>query len=194
QVERKGNPNMNRRQMAVAPELTLTENINWNLDEENNTLPGVIFYERRNGVLMQTTPAFLLDETKTKKSLLPNGKRREVLAEYIVKSDQFPKAYVNRMWAHFFGKGMNTPGAFDDFGEDNQLTHPELLDYLANEFRAYQFNPRELIRWICNSDAYQLSSVANKTNDKPEAESFFSRMLLKSMSPEQLFESLMVAT
>jgi hypothetical protein len=39
-----------------------------------------------------------------------------------------------------------------------------------------------------------LSSVANPTNDKSDAEVFFSRMLLKSMSPEQLFDSLSVAT
>ena len=51
-----------------------------------------------------------------------------------------------------------------------------------------------LIRWICNSNAYQLSYVANRTNNKPEHEALFSRMILKTMSPEQLFESLMVAT
>src|SRR5437899_7170115 len=50
------------------------------------------------------------------------------------------------------------------------------------------------MRWICNSDAYNRSSVANKTNEKADAEPFFSRMLLKTMSPEQLFESLMTAT
>ena len=69
-----------------------------------------------------------------------------------------------------------------------------MLDYLAKEFKKYGNNPRELIRWICNSDAYNLSSVANKTNEKADAEPFFSRMLLKTMSPEQLFESLMTAT
>ena len=80
-------------------------------------------------------------------------------------------------------------------------------------------DPRALIRWICNSRAYNLTSVANGTiettedeevtkdgkkekvqkkkvvpNDRAEAEPFFSRMLLKAMSPEQLFESLWVST
>ena len=36
--------------------------------------------------------------------------------------------------------------------------------------------------------------MANRTNDKPEHEALFSRMIMKAMSPEQLFESLMVAT
>jgi hypothetical protein len=50
------------------------------------------------------------------------------------------------------------------------------------------------MRWICNSDAYNLSCVSNKTNEKTEAEPYFTRMLLKALSPEQLFESLITAT
>ena len=193
QVERKGNPLM-QRGMAVAPELTLVENPSWNHEEDNPNRPGVVFYEKRNGVLLSTAPLFLLNEKDSKKNPPAPGKRREQLAELIVKNDQFAKAFINRMWHHFFGHGMNSPGAFDDFGEDNPVTHPELMDYLAKEFGDYQYNPRELIRWICNSDAYSLGSIANKTNEKTEAEPFFSRMLLKPMTPEQLFESLMVAT
>ena len=92
----------------------------------------------------------------------------------------------------------------DDFGEHNKVVHPELLDYLAKEFAAetpeYDFNkynsfdPKKLLYWICTSEAYGLSSVPNPTNEKPEAEVFFSRMLLKAMTPEQLFDSLSLAT
>src|SRR5262249_50233166 len=39
-----------------------------------------------------------------------------------------------------------------------------------------------------------LSYVANPTNDKVEQEPLFSRLIMKAMTPEQLFESLMVAT
>ena len=66
----------------------------------------------------------------------------------------------------------------------------------ANETPSYEFNrynsfdPKKLLYWICTSEPYNLSSVANPTNDKPDADVFFSRMLLKSMSPEQLFDSL----
>src|SRR5262249_13095446 len=60
--------------------------------------------------------------------------------------------------------------------------------------RNYNHDPRVLIRWICNSRAYGLSSVANSTNDKPEDEGHFARILLKVMTPEQLFDSLMTAT
>src|SRR5262249_50174132 len=53
---------------------------------------------------------------------------------------------------------------------------------------------KQIIRWICNSDAYQLKAVTNKTNDKAEDEVYFSRQMLKAMSPEQLFDSLLAAT
>jgi hypothetical protein len=88
---------------------------------------------------------------------------------------------------------MNEQG-FDDFGGHNTLLHPELLAKLADEFIKYRYDSKALIEWICNSDAYSLSHVANSTNNKPEHEPFFSRMLLKSMSPEVLFESLMEST
>jgi hypothetical protein len=96
------------------------------------------------------------------------------------------------MWAHFFGRGYTDP--VDDFQEQNQPSNPELLQELGDQFKHYGYDFKTLIRWICNSRAYGLSSVANKTNAKSEQEPLFGRMLLKSMSPEQLFESLMIAT
>ena len=191
QVERKGTPVMQRNMPAA--NLELTENTSWNMDNEGK--PGLVFFEKRNGVLLSTGPLFGLPHIKDKK-ITPKteGSRRQQLAEFVTKDEYFAISFINRMWFHFFGHGMNSPGAFDDLNGDNQISHPELMNYLAQEFRAYGHNPRELIRWICNSEAYGLSSVANKTNDKADTEPFFSRMLLKSMSPEQLFESLMVAT
>src|SRR3954469_3174508 len=101
--------------------------------------------------------------------------RRQVLAELVTSSDLFPKAYVNRIWGHLFGRGMNEQPAVDDFGEHNKVVHPELLDYLAREFAAetpdYEANrynaydPKKLLFWVCTSDAYGLSSVANATTD-----------------------------
>ena len=51
---------------------------------------------------------------------------------------------------------------------------------------------RPSIRWIMNSDAYNLTSSAIKENEKDET--LFSHMNLKPMTPEQLFDSLIVAT
>ena len=57
----------------------------------------------------------------------------------------------------------------------------ETTDYEFHRYNA--FDPKKLLFWVCTSEAYGLSSVANATNDKPEAEVFYSRMLLKAMSP-----------
>src|SRR5262249_61544350 len=98
-------------------------------------------------------------------------------------SDYFPKAFVNRMWAHFFGRAFTKEA--DDMAEGNTVSHPGLLDKLAKEWASkYHYDPRELVRWICNSRPYGLSSQANSTNDKPDTEPFFSRMLLKAMTHE----------
>src|SRR5262249_5936887 len=57
---------------------------------------------------------------------------------------------------------------------------------------------KQLIRWICNSEAYNLTSRFNAANadDNPSTGSMplFSRMYLKSMSAEQLYDSLIAAT
>jgi hypothetical protein len=172
-------PVTDRRAMGMV--LELVDNVSFNPDAK-------IIYEQRNGVMLRATASFL-DGTK----LQPNvANRRQELAKLITNNKSFPKAYVNRMWAHFFGRGFTMP--IDDFGPENEPSHPELLDELAESFAHYGFDPRRLIRWICNSEAYNLSSVANRSNEKAETEPFFSRMLLKAMTPEELFESLIVAT
>jgi hypothetical protein len=162
------------------------------LDNAGVNRTGQVEYERRSGVVLYAEPTFLDGKKMPDKS--PGITRRQVLAKYVLESEYFSKEFVNRMWGHFFGRGF-TKDAVDDFGEHNTVSYPELLDRLALDFaKRYNHNPRDLIRWICNSEAYGLSSVANKSNDKAEVEFYFSRVLLKAMTPEQLFESLMVAT
>jgi hypothetical protein len=194
QVERIGTPPVmdgQGRMRVDGPTLELRDNPNW--DPE-----ALVFYETRSGKELQTKAAFL-DGTKISAEMVDGRKepiagirRREELAERLVAHPLFPKAYVNRVWAHFFGRGFTSP--IDDFNDQNEPSNPELLDALAAHFKNYGYNQKDLIRCICNSNAYNLSCVANKTNDKPENEALFSRMPLKALSPETLFESLMVAT
>jgi Protein of unknown function (DUF1553) len=148
-------------------------------------------YERRNTVLLFVDPSFL-DGKKIPKDF--KGTRREALAKFVTTSPYFAKAFVNRSWNHFFGKSF-TRDAVDDFHEQHQVSHPELLEYMAKEWSTnYAHNPKVLVRWICNSQAYGLSSKANKWNDQTDHEVLFARMLLKPMNPEQMFESMMIAT
>ncbi|MCS6851515.1 MAG: DUF1549 and DUF1553 domain-containing protein [Gemmataceae bacterium] len=174
----------NRRDMA-GPRLTLSDNPNYNKD-------GIVYYEKRSGVVLPTKPTFLDGRRIPADSKMT---RRQALAQFVTSHENFAPAYINRMWGSFFGRGLNENPTVDDFGEHNKVVHPELLDFLAKAWTGSgAYDPRTLIRWICNSKPYHLSCQANATNEKAEFEPFFSRMLLKSMSPEQLFESLMVAT
>ena len=65
---------------------------------------------------------------------------------------------VNRIWANHFGRGIvDTPNDFGRMG--SRPSHPELLDYLANEFVAGGFSVKQIHRLILNSSTYQQSSA-----------------------------------
>jgi hypothetical protein len=192
-------PLNNNPKMARAASVTLS-------DDPSLNAGMLVFYERRDGRRLGSFPIMLkdyeqaLNEQKSKKMLagkLNGGKtRREQLAEWVVEHDNFSKAYVNRIWAHFFGRGLNVEPAADNFGSTNEIVHGELLNSLAEEFakEQYNYNPKLLMEWICTSDVYQLSHVANKAYTDIKYDAYFARMPLKAMSPEVLFESLMTAT
>ena len=188
QVSRQGRPPQPGGRMMAFSKLTLS-------DDDNVAKNAQVFYEKRNGVILLARAEFLPSGEKEHGSRLPRGtqgvKRREMLAEFILDHPQFPKAITNRMWGVFFGRGFVNP--VDDFNDQNQPSNPELLDELSSRFKHYDYDLKKLIRWICNSNPYNLSCVANPTNDKPELESLFSRMVMKAMSPEQLFESIVTA-
>jgi hypothetical protein len=165
-------------------------------DNESTNPRGVVFYEKRNGVVLQTRAEFLPageDERGTRMNPEAKGvDRRKELANALLEHPNYPKAIVNRMWGQFFGKGIINP--IDDFTDNNPPVHPELFAEMSSRFKNYGYDLKKLIRWITHSKAYHLAAIANPTNDTPEKEVLFSRMLLKSMTPEQLYRSLETAT
>lgn len=117
--------------------------------------------------------------------------RRHALAAWLTAADNpyFAKAAVNRVWALMFGRGIVNP--VDDLGEHNEPSHPELLNELASYFARSGFDIRNLIRTLANSQAYQLSSVAAEGDNSPPE--LFSRMAMKALTAEQLYDCLSVA-
>ena len=89
---------------------------------------------------------------------------RASLAEWMTSPDrpEFAEAIVNRIWGHFFGRGIVDP--VDDFKLANPATHPDLLAALAEDFRDGGYDLRQLMRRIVRSRVYQLSSVPNASN------------------------------
>jgi hypothetical protein len=146
-------------------------------------------YDRRNGLVGVAFPRYL-DGRKVSPGADVN--RRVVLAGYIAdkKNDQLARAFVNRTWAQFMGRGFVNP--VDDFGPHNEPILPELLERLAVAFRDSGYDVKALVRSIISSRTYNLSSVTIKGNEKDDG--LFSHMALKPMTPEQLFESLLTAT
>ena len=156
-----------------------------------------IYYELRNGLLKAAYPVFLDGTTIPRSGLVQECNRRTELGKLIVNSPYMPRAIVNRMWAHFMGYGFTKP--IDDMGPHNTPTHPELLDYMAEEFKRHSYDTKLLIQWIVLSRPYGLSSRSNKTNAKIDNPLLgespkFSRFYLRQMRVEELYESLLVAT
>ena len=160
----------------------------------NRPVGGPTYYENRAGEMKVAFPKFAETEVDPDKA---TNRRRE-LARLIVAGDdpQLARAFVNRTWAHFFGYGFVNP--VDDMGPHNAASHPELLQALANHFVAGDYDVRALCRAICNSAPYQLASRPgdSETNDDPQYGDppLFSRMYLKPLSAEQLYDSIQVAT
>lgn len=162
----------------------------YQLKDNTNANPEAgIFYEQRNGLLKRSGAVWL---DKNKPSLSSSAPRRAELMRFLVNDEYFAKSIVNRMWAHYMGRGFTNP--VDDFGEHNPVSHPELLDRLAQDFITSGYDLHRLIGWIMSSKPYQLTSIANATNSKQDAEPYFARMLLKTMSPEDLVDSIFTAT
>jgi len=65
---------------------------------------------------------------------------------------------MNRLWQQFFGTGLSA--ALDDLGSQGELpSHPELLDWIASEFRDSGWDVKHMIKLFVMSETYHQSSV-----------------------------------
>lgn len=89
---------------------------------------------------------------------------REILMAWLRDRENpyFAKAFVNRVWAAYFGTGIIEP--VDDLNLANPPSNPALLDYLADGFVAHGYDMKWVHREIANSRTYQLSWKSNDTN------------------------------
>ena len=105
-------------------------------------------------------PKFLGGETPETKGT----DRRKVMADWLVSKENpfFTKNLTNIVWAHFLGRGF--VDEVDDVRVSNPASNPELLDELARRFADYDYDFKQLVRDICTSRTYQLSTQTNETN------------------------------
>jgi hypothetical protein len=87
---------------------------------------------------------------------------RLALAEWLTQDDNplTARVAVNRIWQHLFGRGI--VATVDNFGANgDRPTHPELLDWLASDFKANGWSVKHTIRRIMTSRVYQVGSERN---------------------------------
>ncbi len=119
---------------------------------------------------------------------------RMQLAEQITspRNRYFSRCFVNRVWSELIGRGFVNP--LDDFTQANPPSHPQTLDYLADEFVASGYDLRTLVRSIVSSEVYQRghSSVADEKLRKELEESFLA-LPARRMNSEALYDSIVTA-
>jgi Protein of unknown function (DUF1553)/Protein of unknown function (DUF1549) len=102
----------------------------------------------------------------------------------------FAPALVNRVWAHYFGRGIVHPA--DDFNQGNPPTNPALLDWLARDFIEHKFDLKHLHRTILNSRTYQLTWKPNGSNRLDD--SCYSHVRLRRVDAEVLMDAIAQVT
>ena len=102
---------------------------------------------------------------------LATSGRRLAFARWLTsgKNPLVARVLVNRVWLHHFGRGLvGTPSDFGVMGE--RPTHPELLDWLANDFVEHGWRLKRLHKLIMTSTAYRQSSLRNPRGEQRDPE------------------------
>ncbi|MCA9228593.1 MAG: DUF1553 domain-containing protein, partial [Planctomycetales bacterium] len=124
------------------------------------------------------------------------GARRAALANWLtdVRNPLTWRTIVNRVWLYHFGRGLvDTP---NDFGRMGQMpTHPELLDWMAVEFRDGEQSLKQLHRLICNSATYRQSSADRDECSTVDADNrWLWRMLRRRLDAESIRDAVLLVS
>jgi hypothetical protein len=156
-----------------------------NFGEGKSTLA---FRENRHPRTKQLVPPTFPDGR-----VLPARNRRDLrqeLADWMTNHTYFAEAMVNRMWGHFFGRGIVDP--VDDFRLGNPPTHPSLLNRLAQDFQEHGYDLKHLMRRIVSSRTYQLGSRPNLNNRRDRLN--YSHAYPRPLEAEVLLDAISTVT
>ncbi|MBX7103217.1 MAG: PSD1 and planctomycete cytochrome C domain-containing protein [Gemmataceae bacterium] len=127
---------------------------------------------------------------------LPTQSRRLALAKWLTEPlhPLTARVIVNRVWHHHFGRGLvDTPSNFGPAG--GKPTHPELLDWLADEFIKSGGSLKKLHRLIVTSATYQQSSSVDKNViEKDPANLLWSRFPRRRLEAEAIRDALLLTS
>ena len=138
----------------------------------------------------QAALKFLFPELGTINPSTAKTNRLEQLARLITSREngRLTRTIVNRLWAKLLGRGLVEP--LDIM--QNEAWYPELLDWLAEDLVAHQWDLKHTIELILTSRAYQMPSIS--LPDKPEAKFVFTGPTVRRLSAEQFRDALGTVT
>ena len=126
-------------------------------------------------------------------ALVSNPKdSRERLAALVTspQNNRFPQVVVNHLWNRLMGAGMVQP--VNDW-EGKTASHPELLQWLANELVSHDYDVRHVLQLMMTSETYQRETIGQ--NHQASAEQrFFNAPDPRRLTAEQVVDSLFTAT
>ncbi len=103
------------------------------------------------------------------------------------------RVMVNRVWHHLFGQGIVV--SVDNFGVLGQPpTHPELLDYLADQFVREGWSVKRLIRSLVLTRAYQMSSRPDAADEQDPQDLLLHRMRIRRLEGEAIRDAILTVS
>ncbi len=124
------------------------------------------------------------------------GERRAALAQWLTNPHQ-PltwRSIVNRVWQHHFGRGLVDTA--NDFGRNGtKPSHPELLDWLASEFRDGGGSLKKLHKLIVMSETYRQTSAERADFSKLDSDNvYLSHMNRRKLDAETMRDSVLLVS
>lgn len=118
--------------------------------------------------------------------------RRQVLADWVASTENpyFPRHIANLIWAQYMGRGIVEP--VDDVRISNPASNPELLEGLTRKVVESGYDLRRIVREICNSRVYQLTTRPNPSNALDERN--FAHATVRRMRAEVLLDCITQVT
>jgi mono/diheme cytochrome c family protein len=162
--------------------------------------PGVderVFVRGSHKALGERVPRRFLEALAGTLPLTGPGSGRLELAGQVTDPERIPflaRVMVNRIWHHLFGRGI--VASTDNFGVlGERPTHPELLDFLADEFVRQGWSVKTLIRTLVLSSTYRMDSRAEESADTADPDDLLlHRMRLRRLEGEAIRDAMLAVS
>ncbi|MEC9093904.1 MAG: DUF1549 domain-containing protein, partial [Planctomycetota bacterium] len=129
---------------------------------------------------------------KRNKTTIPGAhsvNSRQAYAEWLTSPNnpRFATVIANRLWKRVMGVGLIEP--VDIITDETVPSHPQLMDFLTQQMVEMNFDLKQFLRAICNSQTYQRTACVSDAEEITQYT--FRGPLLRRLSGEQLWDSLM---